>query len=175
MRRALAIAAFLLVTLIAFVALIRHDFVAPPGEEVQYDDMAFALVSHRTAPSLLGGVAPRNGVFHVVGVRAINRAKRVDHTTGTFEPILVGGDGRPYEISTEGQAAIDAGKAARGWGDTLLHLGDAVEAEYVFDAPENLGDAVVRISCGGAFVRLLDDVVLGKMRLRLPPANPLPE
>ena len=53
MRRALAIAALLLVSLVAFVTLIRNDFVAPPGEEVRYDDMAFALVSHRTAPALL--------------------------------------------------------------------------------------------------------------------------
>src|SRR5688572_19695119 len=128
MRRALIVAAVMLVALLATVAVIRRDVVVPFGEEVMYDDMAFGLVSHRTAPSLPGGVTPANGTFHVVGVRAVNLARRVDHRTGRFEPMLVDGNGRQYRVSEAGQAALDAGRA-RGWGDTLLHKGDAVEAD----------------------------------------------
>jgi len=169
MRRAFAVLAVIVVVLVAFVAFTRRDVDVPFGEEMQLDDMAFNLVSYRTSPTLLGGVAPTNGVFHVVGVRAVNLAKRVDHRTGAIEPHLIGGDGRRYEVSEAGQGALDAGRNARGWGDTLLHIGDAVEAEWVFDAPATLGDARIQIIAPrAALPGLVVDLAIGKRRLLLP-------
>lgn len=174
MNRVLAVAAVLVLALFAVIAISRRDFEAPPGEELQLDDMAFSLVSHRTSPSLLGGPAPKNGVFHVVGVRAANCAKRVDHRTGPFAPVLETADGRLYPVSDEGQKALDVGRTERGWGDRLLRRGEAAEAEWVFDAPAALDGAVVRIVCNGPLLQIAEDIVFGRRRLRLPPPDQRP-
>jgi hypothetical protein len=171
MRFALAAVVAMIVILGAFVAANRRGVETPFGEELQLDDMAFSVVSYRTAPTLPGDgrVAPRNAAFHVVRLRAVNLAKRVDHRTGAIEPHLLDGEGRRYEVSEAGQAALDATREIRGWGDTLLRVGEAVEADWVFDAPAPLAGARIQVIVSRqALPGLVEDIVLGQRRLLLP-------
>ncbi len=159
----LLVAALGLLLALALVACVRREQHVPLGGEIVYDDFGFAVLEHRTEAKI-GDAVPR-GTFHVVRLEVRNHAKRVDYELDAHRPVLFDEQGHEYEISADGQRALDATSTSPR--RSAIGPGESYVSDLVFDAPEGARDLRLRVSWGGKFVDVVDDVVCGSRDVAL--------
>lgn len=157
-----------LVLVLTVLAAVRHDRLAPIGEEIVWDDFGFKVLDVRRMEVVgpAGGEAKAKGAFWIIDLEVANHAKRVGYRLESHKPILVAGDGREFPVSPEGQTAHDLQRGAAPRVDEIAH-GERCTTPLVFDVPADARDVILKISWG-KIGDVLDWIVLGERRLALP-------
>jgi hypothetical protein len=138
----------------------EHLVVVPVGDEVRYDDFAFAVVGSREEPVLVGanGTVQPQGRFVVVTLRVANYAKRVEFTFRPDIIRLVAADGREF--------AVERAVPANGC-ESELAPGTSCTAELAFDVPRDSGPLRARVRSNLGLFDMIDRVLYGKKQLSL--------
>ena len=134
--------------------------VLPVGDEVRYDDFAFAVVGSRLTPTLEGanGTIEPQGRFLVVRLRVANYAKRVEFRFRPGIIRLVAGNGREFAY----QSAIPVTGC-----ESELAPGTSCTTELAFDVPPESGPLRARVGSNFGLFDVIDRVLYGKKQLAL--------
>ena len=126
--------------------------------------LAYSVAGVRRAKSVggAGAEATARGEFYVVTVRTRFDPETVSPRRGDApltpnprEAAVFDSDGRRYEVSAEGQRALEAAGLAGQPFSTPLRPGEAYETVLVFDLPEGVRDPTLLVSEGGLPTRLI--------------------
>ena len=157
--------------LVALALLNRRDQHAALGEEIQYDDFAFAVVSTKRAAALGPADSPTkaNGTFVVVTLKVVNHAKRVDFRFDRDFAILEDANAHRFNFSREGQTALEASEWKSDPCAGPIPAGASCVTELAFDVPPDARELRLKISMGGgnAFLDFLDWAGWGDKWIRL--------
>ncbi len=164
----------LLLLVLGAVALYQYRsmpsvaFVGGVGDEIHLDDFGATLVSSERRPGL--GEGPSHigakGVFVLVQVRISNHARRVNFQFEDRYLRLVDKRGREFEVAPEAQKYLRASRASGCAG--ALPPGGVCTTELVYDVPVDAQDLQLRMRFAGQLLDMLDTLVYGKQRLKLP-------
>lgn len=127
-----------------WMAFVRRDRVAPPGEELLFDDFAFSVKDVRV-----------QGRTWTVDLQVANHAKRVGYRLDTHQAVIVDEQGRRFSA---------ANPPATG---ELPH-GESRVTPLVFDLPDDARAPRLAIRFG-EIGSLIDYVLLGDWSLELRP------
>lgn len=156
--------------LVLLALLNRRNQHAGLGEEIQYDDFAFAVESTKRAAMLGSADSPAkaNGTFVVVTLKVVNHAKRVDFRFDRSFAILEDADERRFSVSHEGQAALEASEWKIDPCAAAIPAGASCVTELAFDVPPDARELRLKISMGGnAFLDFLDWAGWGDKWIRI--------
>jgi hypothetical protein len=131
-----------------WMACVRRDRVAAPGEELVFDDFGFSVQDVK-----------RNGTVWIVDLKVANHAQRVGYKLDNHQVVVVDEQGRTF-TETKG---VDAG--ARAPVAELPH-GESCITRLVFDVPEDAREPRLKIRFGNVG-SVLDFVLLGDWSLAL--------
>ncbi len=125
-----------------------HEWMLPPGEEKYFCEidchLAYSVVNVEKTKTFgaRGSVIPAQGEFYVVTVRTRFDEKTISPHRGNspLEPsprvvAIVDEQGRHYNISAEGQQALDAAQRSGTPLTTPLRPGESYTTKLVFDLP----------------------------------------
>lgn len=127
-----------------WMAFVRRDRVAPPGEELLFDDFGFSVKDVRV-----------QGRTWTVDLQVANHAKRVGYRLDTHQAVIVDEQGRSFAASNPPASG------------ELPH-GESRVTPLVFDLPDDA--RVPRLAIRfGEIGSLLDYVLLGDWSLELRP------
>jgi hypothetical protein len=138
------------------------------GDEIHIDDVGATLLGgHRVAgvgdgPARVGA----KGMFVLVDVRIANHAKRADYQFEDEHLRLVDAAGNEYEVAAEAQKYLRSQHADGCAG--ALPPGGVCTTQLVFDVPASAGELQLRMKLGSGVMDMLDTVMFGKQRLKLP-------
>ncbi|HTE06618.1 MAG TPA: DUF4352 domain-containing protein [Planctomycetota bacterium] len=168
--------AMLMIVLLALGAVALFQYRSMPsvaftggvGDEIHIDDFGATLLgSHRQAglgegPSRVGA----KGVFVLVDVRISNHAKRVNFEFKDSYLRLVDSQGREHEVAPEAQKYLRTSHAD-GCG-SALPPGGMCTTQLVYDVPLDATELSLRLRFAGQVFDMLDTILFGKQRLKLP-------
>ena len=166
---AIGLALFAVAALGTLAILNRRDQVAVLGEEIRYDDFAFAVLGSRQVELLGSGTSelrPR-GIFSLVTLKVINHAQRVDCRLSDFTPLLVDTAGQDYSVDRAAQELLAAQRGGPDPCAVAIPAGGSCTTELAFDVPADARELLLHISSGMSFFDLVDVVFLGRKTLRL--------
>lgn len=150
-----------------FVSLARHDVLAPPGQEIVWDDFGFALegVSESTEVGPPGERVRPKGRFVVVHLRTTNHAQRVDYDLAGHTPLLESESGARWSPDPAATSALrrELGLAA----PTSIAPGAKDVSPFVYDVPAGSVPVRVRITWGGDALQTLDLILFGDRALAI--------
>ena len=156
------------VALVGTVAFVRRDRLAPPGEEIVYEDFGFSVVGVREATALGQGDARvrSSGVFRVVSLRVANHAIEVPYRMDQHRAILCEADGTVHPVAAGAQAALQSGECVPRRAE--IQAGEECVEELAFDVPRDARGLTLRITWGGPLINVLDFAIFGNRRLVVP-------
>ena len=173
-RSGVSIALTVLVVLVSGVLMLallnRRDEDVAPGQEIRYDDFAFAVQESRALESLgEDPSAPRaQGVFQLVTLSLVNHASRVDCRLADFTPLLVDAAGVDHAVDEDALRFLAERRGSADPCAGAVPAGASCTTELVFDVPRDAGELHLRISCGGTRITdLLDCAFFGRKTMRL--------
>jgi hypothetical protein len=152
---------------LGWMAFIRHDRLAPPGEELLFDDFGFSVKDVRTSKTLgpPDHLATASGLYWIVDLQVANHAKRVGYKLDSHQPAIVDAEGRRFAVSPEGEAALAAAGDAPKSPSELEH-GEKCITRVVFDVPDDAREPRLKIRFGDVG-SALDYLLLGDWSLTL--------
>jgi hypothetical protein len=126
-----------------WMGCVRHDRVAPPGEELLFDDFGFSVKGVQQA-----------GTLWTVDLQVANHARRVGYKLDSHQVEMVDEQGRRFtEVGSPPRAA------------ELPH-GETCITRHVFDVPDDAKEPRLKIRFGNVG-STLDYVLLGDWSLAL--------
>ncbi len=144
-----------------WMAFVRHDRVAPPGEELLFDDFGFSVKGVQQAKTF--GPPERSvtatGTFWIVDLQVANHAKRVGYKLDSHQVAMVDESGTPIPESKGAEASLPPNPAEIAHGETCI-------TRHVFDVPESVRAPRLKIRFGDVG-STLDYVLLGDWSLEL--------
>jgi hypothetical protein len=149
-RRALGILAVVVVLCAVFgwMACVRRDRVAAPGEELVFDDFGFSVQNVK-----------RNGTSWIVDLKVANHAQRVSYKLDNHQVVIVDEQGRTFTETKDADGTAPAPV-------TELAHGESCITRLVFDVPEDAREPRLKIRFGDVG-SALDFVLLGDWSLAL--------
>jgi hypothetical protein len=126
------LAAIALFTALAYTFSTPRSFVSL-GTPVRQDDFVYVVTGVGRAPEISNGAATARatGIFYIVTIRVDNDAKRVSFRWDERIPHIVDGQGRRYDKSADGQAALNAATKPH----YTIAPGQSASFQAVFDLP----------------------------------------
>jgi len=164
----------LLLLVLGAVALYQYQslpsvaYVGGVGDEIRLDDFGATLLTSERRSGLGDGPSRvgAKGVFVVLQVRISNHAKRVNFQFEDRYLRLVDKRGREFEVAPEAQKYLRTSRA-NGCA-TALPPGGVCTTELVYDVPLDAEDLQLRMRFAGQLLDMLDTIMFGKQRLKLP-------
>ena len=146
--RALGILALivLLCAALGWMACVRRDRVAAPGEELVYDDFGFSVQN-----------VQRSGTLWIVDLKVANHARRVSYRLDHHQVAIVDDQGTLYKERPVGDATPIVAEIAHG---------ETCVVRHVFDLPDGIENPRLKIRFGDVG-SALDFVLLGDWSLAL--------
>jgi hypothetical protein len=143
--------------LLLAVALSSREAVVPLHHEKFFCDvdcdLAFSVAEVRTTKSL--GQSTAKGIYYVVSVKARSDAVQARVRLGSAVARVITDGGRAFEVSREGQAALDRTQDAGIPLTRELDPGTSRVTELVFDLPTDARNPRLLIGGGGWVTRFL--------------------
>jgi len=124
------------------VSLASPQRVLALGEDWCFDDWCIAVDGVTRAEELgpPGESVRANGVFYVVRLRLSNHARGRDQRAASAAVHLLDGSAYPYEVSDEGQRALEAEDGPMPPLTATIPLGQSLSTTRVFDLPRDVRD-----------------------------------
>jgi uncharacterized protein DUF4352 len=146
------------------LSAVRPPLVVLIGEPIRQDDFLYTVVGVSKAHAL-GNDDHRvvaRGLFYVATIEVANQALRVSYRWDPSIVYVTDAAGRKYQVSLDGQRALDAAKPT----DLIVEPGSATRFQVAFDLPSGVARPELAFSNG----ILMGDVFNGAayMRARVP-------
>jgi uncharacterized protein DUF4352 len=134
------------------------------GQPIRQDDFVYTVVGVARAKSL-GAAGDRvlaHGTFYVPTIEVENKAVRVAYRWDPAIVYVVDGAGHRYQVSLDGQRALDATRSQ----GQMIQAGDTAPFQVAFDLPDGIDHPALGFSNG----ILMGDVFNGGayMKARVP-------
>jgi hypothetical protein len=135
------------------------------GEPIQQDDFFYIVAGVSKAKSIGSGetVALAHGVFYVATIEVANKALRVDYRWDPSIVYVIDADGRKYQMSVEGQRALDAAHRQI----LIIPAGGSQSYQVAFDLPDRADHPALAFSNGILMGDLFDGAAYMKARVPL--------
>lgn len=154
MSTGLRITGVAVVAILAAIALfiaLAYTFSTPRhfvtlGTPIRQDDFVYVVTGVGRTPEISNGAATARatGVFYIVTIRVDNGAKRVSFRWDERIPHIVDAQGRRYDKSTDGQAALNAATKP----SYSVAPGQSASFQAVFDVPANIDKPALALDNG---------------------------
>jgi hypothetical protein len=141
LRHGLALALYFLILLA--VSLASPQRVVPMNEDRCFDDWCIAVENVQRKKEL-GGARPE-GIFYVVDLKLSNHSRGRAQRAGSVAIHLMNDQGNSFDVSLQGQAALEAQPGSIPPLTSTIEAGGSVMTHQVFDLPVDARNIVLTV------------------------------
>ncbi len=135
------------------------------GQPIQQDDFFYTVAAVTKAKSIGAGetLARPHGVFYIATIEVENKALRVDYRWDPSIVYVIDGGGHKYQMSVEGQRALDAAHRQ----SLIIPAGGSEHYQVAFDLPDRADHPALAFSNGILMGDVFDGAAYMKARVPL--------